>query len=357
MKKSWIKKTGILLAAGLMAASLAGCSNQINGAETALVVNGEAVPLGEANFLLRYQQAQTYYYMEMMGMTGNAFWSSEMEEGQTYADTFKDSVEHQITELMAVKQKATGEYEIVLTEEEESQIADAAAQFMEANPEAGKNFGVTQDQVAEVLRLYTYNNDIKPYLTEDVDREVSDEEAAQSTVMYVRIRKAAAEDETDETAVTEAEETNAGYYADCETLLAQLQSPENADADEETVNTLADAVNEDFFAMQYSYGADETTLPEAVTTAAAALEDGAWAQEVIDTDDYYYLVKMIAKFDKEATETKKQSIISTREDEAIQETCEEWANAAEVDVKKCWEDLVIRDEDIYTVVDTTAAAE
>ncbi len=349
MKKSIIKTIGLTLAAGLAAASLAGCGAKINGNETALVVNGESMPLGEANFMLRYQQSQTYYYMQMMGMSGSNLWSGEMEEGQSYGEFFKNSTRDSLVELMAVKQKAVEEYEISLTEEQESQIADAAQQFMDANPEAGEDFGVSQEQVEDLLALYTYGNAVKPQLTGDVDRDISDDEAAQSTIVYIRLKKAEADAE-------DAEATNEAALADTEKLLEELLKEENADADTDAINELADTINEDFFAMQYSYGADDTSLDDSLKTAAASLKDGAFYPEVIDTDSYYYIVKLVAAFDREATDAKKESMITSRENEAIRAQFDEWREAAEVEEKKCWQELTVSDADVYTIAAESAAS-
>lgn len=349
MKKSIIKTISLTLAAVLASAALAGCGNKINGSETALVVNGESMALGEANFLLRYQQSETYYYMQMMGMGSTGLWNDEINEGQSYGEYFKDSVKSSLVELLAVKQKAVDEYGITLNDEQTAQIKEAAQEFMDANPEAGENFGVTQEQVEDLLALYTYNNAVKPMLVGDVDRDISDEEAAQSTIIYTRVKKTDAEEE-------DADSANAALLADAEKLLEELQKEENAELDTDGINDLADTINEDFFAMQYSFGSDDTSLDDAVKTAAAALQDGEFSAEVIDTDDYYYIVKLIAAFDREATDSKKETMIKTRENEAIRAQFDEWREAAEVEEKRCWKDLTLTDNDVYTVSEEAAAS-
>ena len=47
------------------------------------------------------------------------------------------------------------------------------------------------------------------------------------------------------------------------------------------------------------------------------LDDGEVAPDVIETDTAYYVVKLNQKNDEEATETKKESIISTREQASV----------------------------------------
>lgn len=342
------------------AACFSGCSDKIDGTQTALVINGEEASLGTVNFIFRYQQAMTYYYIQMMGMSSDSFWSSAYDDSTTYGEYFKDNIYDSIVELYAAKQKAIDEYGVELTEEEESAIQEAAQAFMDANPEAEANFGVTLEQVEEVLELYTYSNDVKPFLITDVDTEVSDDEAAQSRIIYVRIAKndedtdSSSEDTSSTSADSSEEETytNDELYAQAEDVLAQIK--EDPDQDSDALNTLADAVNEDFFAMEYTYGDDDDSFDTAVTDAVDTLSDGEWYDGVIEGDSYYYLVKLVAAFDEEATETKKESIVSERKTDAIEAKFEEWREAAEVETKSVWDKLELSDDEVYTVA--TAAS-
>lgn len=52
------------------------------------------------------------------------------------------------------------------------------------------------------------------------------------------------------------------------------------------------------------------------------LKDGEIGPDVIETDTSYYVVKLDKVNDEEATETKKQSIISTRENKLYTDTTE-----------------------------------
>lgn len=365
MRKKTVKMLSLSLAIGLAAASFAGCgTDKINGSETALVINGEEIQLGEANFMLRYQQSMTYYYMQMMGMSTGSLWSSNYDDDTTYGEYFKNNIYNSIVQLVATKQKAVDEYGITLTEEEESEITEAAESFMEANPEAEENFGVTLEQVEDVLRMYTYSNDLKPTLIQDVDTVVSDDEAAQSRILYVRIKKStessdstdstdssatSTDSSTDTSSSSEEEETseeNQELYAQMQQVQEQIIADNSLDAD--AINTLADEINEDFYASEYTYGSDDSSFDETVKEAAESLEDGQWYSDIIETDDYYYLVKMVAAFDEEATETKKESIVSERKTDAINEYFEQWRDDAEVETKDCWNKLEINDDDIYT---------
>ena len=59
MKRVKAKIACGVLAVSMVAASMTGCG-KLDGTETAITVNGEEISLGEANFLLRYQQGSMY---------------------------------------------------------------------------------------------------------------------------------------------------------------------------------------------------------------------------------------------------------------------------------------------------------
>ncbi len=364
MKKGIIKTLSIAAAFSAATASLAGCAGdgKINSEETAIVVNDEEIPLGEANFILRHQQSQTYYYMQMMGMASSSLWSGESEDGKTYGDSLKESVYDDIVQTVLARQKAKDEYGITLTDEEQTSIDEAAQSFMDANPNAEEEIGITLDQLKDVLSMYTYLNDVTPYIIQNVDTEVSDDEAAQCKIIYARIKKNS--DETTDDSTSEASstsssseddtKTNEQLYAEAEQVLAKFQ--EAGDIDGDAANELADSVDEDFYAMSYSYGSDDTSFSSSVKEAAATLSDGQVYDKVIDDDSYYYVVKMVSTFDREATDQKKESIVSERKTTAINDTLSSWQEEATAEAKSCWNKLTVNDKDVYTMQQTTTSS-
>ena len=67
----------------------------------------------------------------------------------------------------------------------------------------------------------------------------------------------------------------------------------------------------------------EVITPEEVEDIAFSLQDGEFAS-VIETDDYYYIVKCISAFDEDATNARKEEIISERQEALFEETFAEW---------------------------------
>ena len=313
----------------LAAAGLAGCGDKVDGTAAALVINDEEVNLGTANMMQSY------------GLTSSdLMWDQAISDSQSYGDSLKENCQDSLVNMVVLRQHAE-EYGVSLTEEETQKIDETAQAVMDANPDAMERIGASKEDVAQVLELYTYQQKMREPMVADTDREVSDEEAAQTTVTYARI-SLEGEDGAELT-----EDEKAELKADAEEVLAQIQA--SADPSTADFSTIADGVNEDFMASSLSYGSDDTILEDTVKEAVSSLTDGQVYGSVIETEEYYYIVRLDQTFDAEATETEKESIISQRESENYDAKLQEWVDASAVDTKSGWDNLRVTDKDLYVV--------
>lgn len=84
-----------------------------------------------------------------------------------------------------------------------------------------------------------------------------------------------------------------------------------------------------------TYGEDDTNLSEELKAAADALtEEGQAAEELVETDSGYYVVQLTTTLDREATDEKKEEIISERRTEAFDSAVEGWKEEADISVKE-----------------------
>ena len=97
-------------------------------------------------------------------------------------------------------------------------------------------------------------------------------------------------------------------------------------------------------------------MPSEVLDAARSLSDGQLYDGVIDTGDYYYIVRMDKVHDDEATENNRQTIISQREQDNYQSKLDDWVNASTVTLEKPWTKLVVSDKNGYNVKAATTSA-
>ena len=88
------------------------------------------------------------------------------------------------------------------------------------------------------------------------------------------------------------------------------------------------------------------------------LKDGEVASDVIDTDTGYYVVRLDAKVDEEATQEEKDSIIEERKGELYTDTSDTWREEAKITVdKKALKSLTVTDNDKFNLATPEAEAE
>ena len=361
--KEMTKKTAVVAMAGIMAAGmLTGCGEKkLDGSKTVATVDGTEIPLGVVSLSVREGQMQTEaMYRSFMGSSDVDIWDTEAEEGKTYGEK---AVEESLkdVELMYIMKAKAADYDVELTDEDEKAIAEAAASFMEANSEeAIADLAVTEDQVKTYLELQTYKQKIHDPIIADVDKNVSDEEAQQSSFEYVSVSTADLSDDE----IKEKKE-------DAQKILDGLKADPDGDFSE-----IAKSVDDSYSSLSGTFDANETsededtddedadedsssysgTYPEEVIDVLRTLDDGEVASDIIETDTAYYVVKLDKKDDEEATETKKESIISTREQTLYTDTTEKWLDDADIkEEKKVLKTLKVTDNHKYVAPTATPA--
>lgn len=361
--KEMTKKTAVVAMAGIMAAGmLTGCGEKkLDGSKTVATVDGTKIPLGVVSLSVREGQMQTEaMYRSYMGGSDFDIWDTEAEKGKTYGE---QAVEESLkdVELMYIMKAKAADYDVELTDEDEKAIAEAADSFMEANSEETiADLAVTEDQVKTYLELQTYKQKIHDPIIADVDKNVSDEEAQQSSFEYVSVSTADLSDDE----IKEKKE-------DAQKILDGLKADPDGDFSE-----IAKSVDDSYSSLSGTFDANETsedentddedadedsssysgTYPEEVIDVLRTLDDGEVASDIIETDTAYYVVKLDKKDDEEATETKKESIISTREQTLYTDTTEKWLDDADIkEEKKVLKTLKVTDNHKYVAPTATPA--
>ena len=357
--KTMTKKTAVVALAGVMAAGmLTGCGEKaLDGTKTVATVDGAEIPLGMLSLSVREGQAQAEsMYKSFMGGSDYSIWDTEAEKGKTYGEQAVEQALKDI-ELMCILKEKAADYDIEITEDDEKAIADAAAAFMSANTEDTlKTLAVTEDQVKTYLELETYKSRMHDPLIADVDKDVSDEEAQQSSFDYVSISTADLSDDE----IKQKKE-------DAQKILDDLKAV-GSDGD---LNEIAKSVDDSYSSVSGTFDTNEdaakedsdeesdsssssSAYPDEVMKVLRTLKDGEIGPDVIETDTSYYVVKLDKVNDEEATETKKQSIISTRENKLYTDTTEKWLDDADINVeKKVLKTLKVTDNHKFSIATAT----
>ena len=352
--KTMTKRTAVAALTGVMAVGmLTGCGEKkLDGTKTVATVDGTEIPLGIVSLSVREGQAQTEaMYKSFMGGQDYSIWSMDAEDGKTYGE---QAVEQSLkdVELMYIMKEKAADYNVEVTDDDEKKIADAAAAFMAANSEETlQELAVSEDQIKTYLELQTYKSRMHDPLIADVDKDVSDEEAQQSSFDYVSISTADLSDDEIKQKKEDAQKILDGLNADSDGDFSEIAKSVD---DSYTVLSGSFDTNEDA-AEEDSDDEDETTAssgnyPDEVMKVLRTLKDGEVGPDVIETDSSYYVVRLDKVNDEDATATKKESIISTRENELYTETTDKWMDEADIKVeKKVLKTLKVTDNHKFTI--------
>ena len=396
-----------ILAAGMCASMamglLTGCSSSND--EVVAKMGDTKLTLGEANFMLRYSQAQTQSYLgAMFGEGTNVFQQDLTGSGQAYGETVKESVLNDLKDMTILEQHMS-DYNVELTDEDKAAIEEAAKQFIADNSkDVLKEMSATEETVSRILTLYTIQSKMETAIEADVDTEVSDEEAAQKTIQYAYFTipeiesetedateatsadesasetetgteavseteteteatsesETVAETETEATSETEAASEAASEETSEDTIESETEESAEKKETRETVQGIIDAVqggetledavkaaDESKSLTSYSYGADEETLNENLKNAADALSDGEIASEPVEGENGFYVVQMVSTFDRDATDQKKEEIIKDRKKELYDNKIAEWDTESFDINEKVWDKVTF--EEIFTL--------
>ncbi|MCD7716501.1 MAG: hypothetical protein LUI39_08625 [Lachnospiraceae bacterium] len=328
-----MKRVGMtLLSASLVMTSLAGCSKSEESSfdvdATVLTVNEETVSAGLVSFAVHYSQAQTqemyeYYF-------GDNPYTYAYSDDYTIGDMVIEGCVETFHELILARQHMD-EYDVSLTEDEETAISEAAAAFIEANDEETlEKMSATQEIVEEYLELITIQTKMEVEMCADVDTEVSDEEAAQRRIEYVYVAMET-EDETEEE--TETEDAESESAAEDET---GDETEEAAETEEETVaETAVDEESET--ALLTGNTASKTTSSDETETEEAT-ED---ASEAEDTEEASETEDASEADTEEETETETET--ETEDPETVAAMAEAYAKAEQIIALMQDEDLELAD--------------
>ena len=296
------KLTACALAAAMAASvALTGCGNSIDQNAVGATLNGEDISLGLMNFIAKYQQAISD--ANYLAYFGADMWSMEYD-GTTMEDSTKDSVLDMI-ETIYLLEDHMADYGVEITEEETASIEEAAKQFMSDNSDkAIRQMGKMQNAIYDAS-----------------DATVTDEEAAQRTFSYFTASVTKGTDE-DGNSVEYTDEEKEAFAEEMETIAADAKEDFDGVAEEHgyTVST-------------YTYGADETTMDEAVIAAADALAEGE-VSDLITTDTNYYVIRLDDEFDEEATEQEKEALLNQKKSEEYTEICDGYKEEADFQVNE-----------------------
>ena len=289
-------KNKINLLAGVLAVSVffAGCS--IGGKEIVVTsgvgskdvfkIGGDSCNQTEAKvYLANYQNIYGKSY-------GIDLWEQGFQK-KKLKQYVKEVALSEMTKIICMDLLAENQG-IALTTEEKARIKDAAAKYYESLHEAELTYtGASQSDIESMYEDYALANKVYQSLTQSVDEEVSDDEARIMEAMQIYVKT---QDKAEE-------------------VSAKLAAGEDFAAVASNYNQKP--------VIEITFGRGD--LPEEVEKAAFELDDGA-VSDCIQTDDGFYFIKCINKFNEELTDANKSNIVDAREKAALDDVYEEFVS-------------------------------
>lgn len=306
----------LIAMAALTGITFGGCGNTIDSNAAFATLDDTTITMGVANFCAKYQQAM--YDSFYMPMFGEDMWNNDLYgNGNTLQEDVKTQVAENLQNMYLLKAHMA-DYKVEITQEEEEAIGKAADEFLGANSKkAIRQAGAeNREDVMEVLRLNTIQSKMRKCIMDEADATVTDEEAAQKKFSYVDIDASGYTDE-DSRHVDYTEEEKADLKKKAEDIAAA--------GDFDTAVTEAGCT-----ASTETYGSPEDTdaaLDTAVLEALDNLREGE-ITGVIEVEDHYYVARLDSEFDQEATETKKEELMTQKQEEHYDDVLSGWRDEA-----------------------------
>ncbi len=279
MKTGWKKVLAFGLGMTLAAAALGGCSGKQEKASAVVTVNGTEAGSGVVNFLVRYQQAHVdssigSIYASIYGV--DDIWSLDLTgSGVPYGEVLKDQITLDVQDMLLAEQHME-EYGVSLSDEEKAAISETTQAFVSANDaDALKAMGTTEEDVERALTLYTIREKMRDPMSADVDTEVSDEEAAQTTVSYVAFNAEPETPEPETESVSEVEELLSeaeDLIEEAETAALEAETEIKTKASDETEVEAAEEAEESVYGEESTEAGTEAEETEVETESPEMVE-------------------------------------------------------------------------------------
>lgn len=228
-------------------------------------------------------------------------------DGVTLEENIKETVLARIARIKAMTLLAESK-DVELDEGDTKKVEQAAAEYYAAlNDREKELMGVTQDTVKKLYAEYALANKVYQYIIQDVNPEISDDEARIITVQHILLRTYTVDEEGNRT-VYSGQAKKEVYEKACEIRRQAVE--DGVDFAE-----LAGRYSEDgVITCSFGKGQSDAAFEE----AAFSLETGEISQ-VIETETGCHIIKCISTFDREETDDNKLVILEERRREVFGE--------------------------------------
>lgn len=240
---------------------------------------------------------------------GSEIWNASLD-GITLEENIKEMVLAQLAQVKTMYLLAM-ERGTELSEQEEEKVQEASAEYFNGLNDTEKEvIGADEDLILKMYRQYALADKVYRQIIQDVNPEISDDEARKITVQQIVLYKTPDHNTAVNGGANSGNTDAAAVYEKAQEARNKATAEGGQDFEE--------------LAVQYS---DEPTITISFGKGekAKALEDAAFLLEtgqvsdIIDTGDAYTILKCISTFNREETDANKVRIAEERKKEAFGE--------------------------------------
>ncbi len=312
---------------------LAGCGGNGKTYRNVKLENGEikdnsvVVSIGDTG--VTYSKVRNYCYLlsSQYGKNfGQEVWDYPLGKEGTIGDEAKEEILSMVTQ-MAVISKTAKKEKVTLGSDDRDQAVQKAEELMEnASQEDKEKYCLSLQQMTEVFEENLLAERMFYIATDEVDTNISDKEAKQRKIQYIRILTNGTTQDGVKVDLGQKEKEQARKRADklaqdgkkAEDFHAFAQKNTDGSKVEETIGTLGQNTGE---------------LADAAVTKAWELKKGQ-ISPVIEGEDGYYIIRCVEETDEDATYARKEQLIEQRQTEMFRKKYNGWLGDDEVRISK-----------------------
>lgn len=299
------KIAALWMAAALCLGSLTGCGDGTRVVFTAgfgkdEVFRVEDVSCQRPELMVYLTTTQNQYE----SVYGEEIWNTTLD-GVTLEENVKETVLAKIAQIKTMYLLAR-ERQVTLEETEEELVSQAANTYFSAlNATEIERMGVSLETIENLYREYAMAHKVYELIIQDINPEISDDEARTITVQHILIRTGTSDGQGNKIDYSQEEKQEA--YEQAQEIREMALDEAN------DFVQLANRYSEDSN-ITYSFGKGE--MDTAFESAAFELETGEISQ-VIESRSGYHIIKCISTFNREETDANKVKIVQQRRDEVF----------------------------------------
>lgn len=267
---------------------------------------------------------------------GAEVWNVALD-GVTLEQNVKEMVLAKLAQIKTMYLLARSK-DLELDDGEKTKVEQAAEEYFKSlDEEEVKLLGVDQELLLQMYTEYALADKVYRYIIQDINPEISDDEARTITVQHIFLRTYTT-DGTGSRVLYTDEVKEAVYEKACEIR-------ELAVSGEQNFVDLASRYSED---PNLSYSFSKGEMDPAIEAAAFALETDE-ISEVVESESGYHIIKCISTFDREQTDANKLEIVEERRREVFGQEYDAFVEGLNKNLNvELWEQITLLHNDVLT---------